>query len=467
MGRCREATPRVGLSACSPFVANLVRGVIIQSERSAVQRFATDSLDDSVNLPVLSPGTAGALAGHPSAAPSTLETLSPLQHTGLLEAQQMGNVGMLATGLAHDLNNLLTVILGSAELARGHTTPETAPDNHLQTIETTVRRAGDLCRAMLACARIDERKPVALDANAVAQEVVTLLQTSHLAFHRVHLELAAALPPISARPAQFRQVLLNLLINAAEACGSRGGRIRVTTSLTELDERAARELRPQSQPAGRYLRIRVADDGCGMDESTRAQIFTPFFSRKGSGRGLGLASLVEILRIHQGGIRMFSELQRGTIMDVFFPSPPRVATSAPPPQRQRSTPAGATARLVGKVLIADDEETLRQSLATFLGSEGLTVHAVADGQAALAHLRAHPDTHVALLDRMMPKMGGLEVLQTLRAAGQRTPVILMSGNPEIDSERDDGALAPVTAIAKPFSLVELVTAIARHLPVGK
>ncbi len=396
----------------------------------------------------------------------TAPPLSAVQQAGLVEAQQLANVGWLAAGLAHDLNNLLTVILGSAELARGSAANLGPAENHLRTIETAVRRGGELCRAMLACARTDQHNLQPVDANAIVREIVALLETSCLAFHRVHLELQDDLPPVPAQPAQFRQILLNLLVNAAEACGARGGRVRISTSITNLEERVTRQLRPGNARPGRFLRLRVADDGCGMNESTQERLFTPFFTRKGSGRGLGLASLVEIVRTHRGGVRVFSELQRGSIFDVYLPVPPEDAgTPASADSASGTTrPAAGKRRLSGSILIADDEDILRQSLATFLGSQGLTVHAFADGADALAHLQAGSQTDVALLDLMMPKMGGLELLTALRAAGNRTPVILMTGNVEPEMRERLDQFAPAELIAKPFSLVELVSQITRHLP---
>jgi CheY-like chemotaxis protein len=407
------------------------------------------------------PSAAAAFGPSRSAAPESL-----LHHAGLLEAQQLGNVGLLAAGLAHDVNNLLTVILGCAELTRNQTPVTPDAKVHLQTIENTVRRAGALCRAMLACARTDQTSPVAIDVNGIVREVIALLQTSRLAHHRIQLDLAEHLPEITVQPAQFRQLLLNLVLNAVEACGERGGHIRIATARARLDERAVRALQPTgSCRPGACLRLRVADDGGGMDAPTLAQIFQPFFSRKGAGRGLGLASVWEILRGHGGGVRVFSEAGRGSIFDVFLPLDATHAGGAGP---EATTPpietAEANAPAPGHVLIADDEEVLRESLVAFLRSQGLTVQGVGAGDDALAYLHEHPETHLALLDRIMPRKGGFEVLENLRAEGNTTPVVLMSGNPEHEPPEKLAQFGEVASIAKPFSLGELMSLISRYVP---
>jgi two-component system, cell cycle sensor histidine kinase and response regulator CckA len=405
-----------------------------------------------------------AAAGSGESAGLTGAALTP-SSAELIAAQQLGNVGLLAAGLAHDLNNLLTVILGSAELALDHI-PAPSPARHnLRTIEVTVRRAAEMCRAMLACARTDRQTIEAVDANAIVRDTVSLLQTSRLGFHRVRLDLASELPPVPANAAQFRQIVLNLLANAADACGPRGGRIRVSTMTTKLDARAARRLRPGGVAAGNFLRLRVADDGCGMDEATQQKLFTPFFSSKAEGRGLGLASLLEIARAHGGGVRVFSEPSRGAIFDVFLPVGSETPAATHTPENTQPTAASPNERpLRGTVLIADDEEILRQSLKMFLSAQGLTVHDVENGEAALAFLNHNPDTDLVLLDLMMPKIDGIDALTTLRSAGRQTPVILMTGHADVVVSDRVAGLEPVVVLTKPFSLAELLRVIGEFVP---
>jgi signal transduction histidine kinase/CheY-like chemotaxis protein len=427
---------------------------------------------------VISPTETGQPKGTPTASPRVRSSAAgpaesavlpgaALTHSSadLIAAQQLGNVGLLAAGLAHDLNNLLTVILGSAELALDHI-PATSPARHnLRTIELTVRRAAEMCRAMLACARTDRQAIEAVDANAIVQDTVSLLQTSRLGLHRVRLDLASELPSVPANAAQFRQIVLNLLANAADACGPRGGRIRVSTMTTQLDARAARRLRPGGVVAGDFLRLRVADDGCGMDETTQQKLFTPFFSSKAQGRGLGLASLLEIARAHGGGVRVFSEPGRGAIFDVFLPvGSERLATTRAPENIQPVAASATERQLHGTVLIADDEEILRQSLKMFLSAQGLTVHDVGNGEDALEFLNSHPETDLVLIDLMMPKIDGIDALTALRSAGRQTPVILMTGHADVVVSDRVAGLEPVVVLTKPFSLAELVRVIGELLP---
>lgn len=389
-----------------------------------------------------------------------------LQTPGVLEGQQMENIGLLAAGLAHDLNNLLTVILGSAGLARDMIPEDSPATHHLGTIESTVRRAGELCRTMLACARTDQKRREWIDANAIVRDTLSLLQTSRLAPHRVHLDLAAKPPTLPANPAQFRQIVLNLVLNAADACNPKGGKIRVSTGRVQLDRRQIESLRPAIAVPGTYARLRVSDNGCGMDPDTMEKLFTPYLSTKAAGRGLGLASLFEITRGHGGGLRVVSEPGRGTVFDVFLPATMREDSliTAATPGHDDNRPAAASGVLHAKILVADDESSVRVSLCALLESRGCAVSAVADGEAVLRHVNAHADIDLILLDVLMPRVTGIEVLTMLRAGGNRVPVILMTGHTPMGVDSLLKNLAPVEILTKPFALSELEDAIHQLLP---
>jgi PAS domain S-box-containing protein len=228
-------------------------------------------------------------------------------------AQRAESLGVLAGGVAHDFNNILTAVMGFAGLGRELLAGRAGPlaDCFTQ-IETAAERAADLCRLMLAYAGQGRTEVVAVDLAAVARETVGLLAGSHLRRVDVTTQLADPLPPVRGDPTQLRRVVLNLLVNAAEATAASPVRA-VTVTADAADLPAADDL-----PAGRYVRLAVADTGTGMDPATAARVFEPFFTTKFTGRGLGLAAVAGIVRGHGGAVWVTTALGAGSTFEVLL-----------------------------------------------------------------------------------------------------------------------------------------------------
>ena len=219
----------------------------------------------------------------------------------LLQVQKLESLGLLAGGIAHDFNNILTAILGGAATARLALPPESPAHTDLDIVVTAAQRAADLTRQMLAYSGKGRFEVRAIDVSRLIKEIANLLETTISKKVQMRLELAEGLPAVEADVAQVQQVLMNLVINGAEAIGDARGTVLVTTGAQDIDEPYARNLFASELKTGRYVFIEVHDTGSGMDDETQAKIFDPFFTTKFTGRGLGLAAVLGRLRGHGGG----------------------------------------------------------------------------------------------------------------------------------------------------------------------
>jgi PAS domain S-box-containing protein len=369
-----------------------------------------------------------------------LELERKLQETARLES-----LGVLAGGIAHDFNNILTGILGSASLARLDVPPDSGVAHLLAEVERSAERAAELCRQLLAYSgrgRFDIRT---LDPSRFVEETAKLIRASIPRTVELDLQLADRLPSVSADVVQLRQVVMNLLINAAEAIGDRPGRVVVSTServLTALELSSFRLAPPRG--AGRYVVLEVKDDGSGMSEATRARVFEPFFTTKFTGRGLGMSAVLGIVRGHGGGIRVLSvEGQGSTFTVVLEPSGAPVAIPV------ATTRADLEHRGSGTILVADDETAVRGVVVRALQGLGFKVVEAEDGAAAVEAFAARPDgIELVVIDLEMPKLGGAAAIQRMRAQRPDIRVLVMSGH----SVADVGALAADAFIHKPFTV---------------
>jgi PAS domain S-box-containing protein len=341
----------------------------------------------------------------------------------LLQAQKLESLGVLAGGIAHDFNNLLVTIMGNASLAVLKLPPAGGPLEELQQIEIAGQRAADLCRQMLSYAgkgRL-EKQPVSI--NQLVQEMTQLLRVSLPKGAAVNFRLMPNLPLTEADPTQLRQVIMNLVINAGEAIGDQPGTILMATGVTHADKDYFAEAQiDQDAPEGDYVYLEVSDTGAGMDAQTRARIFDPFFTTKFTGRGLGLASVLGIVRGHGGGLKVYSEVGKGTSFKVLLP----IASGAVAPVSGRDEASDWSGG--GTVLVIDDEQAIRSVAARMLARLGFQVIEAEDGAQGVEILRNAPTPlTAALLDLTMPGLSGEETLRQLRRIDRRLPVILMSG----------------------------------------
>ncbi len=345
------------------------------------------------------------------------------------EAQKLESLGVLAGGIAHEFNNLLTAILGHASLLRAEFAESTPRVGSLHQIEAASRRAADLCRQMLAYAGRGRFALQALDVNRLIREMQALLQVTVPKKSTLELALVTALPPILADEAQIRQLIMNLVINASEALQDGTGAITIGTAVGHrtTEELSQTVFSPQLTE-GSYVSLIVNDTGEGMTPETTARIFDPFFSTKFTGRGLGLAAVVGIVRAHNGALKVQSQRGAGSTFELILPA---CEDGAPPPPESVVAKTGvslATWRTTGTVLVVDDESGVRDLVRSVLERAGMTVILCEDGRQGVDRFRElGGEVRLVLLDLTMPGLDGREALSEIRALRQDVPAILMSG----------------------------------------
>jgi two-component system cell cycle sensor histidine kinase/response regulator CckA len=371
----------------------------------------------------------------------------------LLSAQKLESLGVLAGGIAHDFNNILTSVLANASLARHDATAGRPIERNLTQIEFAARRAADLCQQMLAYAGKGKLASDRLDLSELVRGTAALLEVTISKNTRLDLRLTDNLPPVLADPTQLRQIVMNLVINAADAITGRPGLITVTTFTREADDALLRSaLGNPDLPPGPYVGLEVTDNGSGMTPETIARIFEPFFTTKFSGRGLGLSAVLGIVQGHRGAMFVESIHGQGSTFRLLLPATSgRTVSSAPP------FPEAGPVVLRGTVLVVDDEEAVRSIAATVLEIHGAGTFIAASGDEALALLRTHGEKiSLVLLDLTMPGINGEETLRRMRMLNARQPVILMSGYSEAETMQRSANLGVAGFIQKPFEVETLL-----------
>jgi PAS domain S-box-containing protein len=371
----------------------------------------------------------------------------------ILHGQKLESLGVLAGGIAHDFNNLLTGVLGNVGMAARQLTETSPARPYLDDVEKSALRAADLCRQMLAYSGKGRFLVQPLDLSVIVEEMTQLLKVSIAKNAALQCRLARNLPSIEADPAQVRQVVMNLITNASDAIGDGNGVITVATGSMECD----REYLDQSYldddlQEGRYVFAEVTDTGCGMDPETVDRLFDPFFTTKFTGRGLGMAAVLGILRGHRGAIKVYSEPGHGSSIKVLFPASSRTAESVPvsPPSAEGWTGTGT-------VLVVDDEDSVRTLARNVLESAGFTVVLAAHGREALDLFRLRGEEIVAVvLDLTMPEMGGEETFRELRRIRTDVPVLLSSGYNEQDVTSRFAGKGLAAFVQKPYRPEDLL-----------
>jgi PAS domain S-box-containing protein len=378
----------------------------------------------------------------------------------LRQAQKMESIGTLASGVAHDFNNVVGAILGNTTMAQQDLAvgDAAAVENSLVQIRKAAERARELVRQMMTFGRRQLSQRRAQSLQQVVEESLALIR--------------AGLPPgvalvtdFPAEPAwaevdatQIAQVVMNLCTNAWQAMRDSGGRIELTVSTVRLggDEALARGLAP-----GVHHRLRVRDDGAGMDEATRERIFEPFFTTKaiGAGTGLGLSVVHGIVAQHEGVVEVKSAPGRGTEFDVWLP-----AAAPPPDGTAPPVPAPGMPRGHGeRVLYVDDDEVVALMVERLLSRHGYTVRAVCDPAQALATLRADPLAFdIVVTDYHMPGMSGLDFARALLGIGAGMPRVLVSGS-ITDVLTADAAAAGISAVVGKQNLLEQLGDVLQNL----
>lgn len=375
------------------------------------------------------------------------------------QTQKLESLGILAGGLAHDFNNLLLSILCNASLAGESLPADSAVRAQLEKIVKAGRRASDLTRQMLAYAGQAACDVQPLAFNELVDEVTDFMQAALPKSVTLQVQLDPELPPIEADHAQLQQIIMNLVINAAEAVGARPGTVTVRTGLRKL---ARADIGPQfvgyDLAPGNYVSLEVRDTGCGMSPDTLARIFDPFFSTKAPGRGLGLSALLGIVRAHRGAVRAVSQPGAGTTFTVVFPAASRPLRRVAGQRPHLSVPAGAT------VLVIDDEEDIREVVQAVLESRGLRVLTAKDGDTGVALFRENQDgIDAVLLDMTMPGLSGEAVFRELLRIRPDARVVLSSGHSEQEALARLGDGRMVGFVHKPYTAEMLTDSIAAAL----
>jgi signal transduction histidine kinase/ActR/RegA family two-component response regulator len=374
----------------------------------------------------------------------------------LQQAQRMQALGTLAGGIAHDFNNILTAISGHAQLALHDLPSEHPVQESLTEIRKASRRATDLVRQILTLGRRDEPRREALQLRPVVEEAVRLLRGTLPTLVELRVQLGANTPNVSADQTQLHQVLMNLVTNAAHAIGGRAGYVEISSESFVMDTATAATLPELAD--GHYARIRVRDNGAGMDKATLERAFEPFFTTKapGHGSGLGLSVVHGIMTSHGGAVTVHSQLGEGTTFELYFP-----ATQAAACDVRSERPASVLAH--GEhVLYVDDEEALVFLAARMLKRMGYRVSAYSNSAQALQEFRAHADEFDAMVtDISMPGLSGIELVREVLQVRPDLPVVITSGYIRPEDTASAQRLGVKDVIPKPNTVEDFAEVLSR------
>jgi two-component system cell cycle sensor histidine kinase/response regulator CckA len=330
-------------------------------------------------------------------------------------------LGKLAGGVSHDFNNVIGAIMGWAELGIDRVSFDSPEAKLFRNIREQATRAAGLTRQLLAYARRQVLEPKNINLNHMVNETTSLLQKAIGEQIEVKIMLAPELQTTRADPSQIEQVIMNLCFNARDAM-PKGGHLLIETRNVELDSDYC-ERRADAQP-GRYIQLSVSDTGAGMDPGTMERIFEPFFTTKeiGKGTGLGLATVLGIVKQHEGFVDVYSELGKGTAFRVYLPA--SEGTAEPLHQVDDAPVRGGTET----ILVAEDHEGMREMARENLETLGYRLLLARDGEEAVDQFAAHRNAiSLVLLDVIMPKLGGIDAYEQIREAKPGMPVIFTSG----------------------------------------
>jgi CheY-like chemotaxis protein len=370
----------------------------------------------------------------------------------LQQAQKMEALGRLTGGVAHDFNNLLTAIMGSLELLQKHVT-EPRPRRLIDTARQAAQRGAQLTAQMLAFSRKQEVAVRAIDVNATIRGTTDLLHRAIGPAVQVRHRLAADACLAMADPVQLEIALLNLAMNARDAM-PRGGALTIATECVTIGPGAPRD--PTLAP-GDYVRVSAIDTGEGMSEEVRARALEPFFTTKGTGKGtgLGLSMVFGFASLMGGAVTLDSAPGAGTTVSLYLP---RAAAGAAPDAEDVAAAADAAPMGAGRILLVDDDETVRTTTRGMLEDMGLQVAEAVSGPEALALLATDRGFDLLLIDYAMPGMNGNQCAAEIRALWPEAPLLFVTGYVENDGLRAWVELG-VPTLHKPFTQEDLAAAL--------
>jgi PAS domain S-box-containing protein len=369
-----------------------------------------------------------------------------LRHT-----QKLESLGVLAGGVAHDFNNLLTGIMGNTSMILDRLDADDPDREPLSDVLKAADHAANLTRQLLAYAGKGQFIMKKVNLSRLVRDVSGLVQTSIPKHVHLRFQTVDNLPSIEADPGQIQQIVMNLVINGAEAIGSENGALLVRTGVQQVDRQYIEMLSPagESLSPGVHVSLEVHDTGHGMDEATIARIFDPFFTTKFTGRGLGLSAVLGTVRSHRGALRVYSQPGHGTTFKLLFPAATVTESEQP------ATPLGKLSGN-GTVLVVDDEDLVRNAAKHALERYGYRILTADDGASAVATYRLHAGSIAAvLLDLTMPLMNGEEALREMQAINPRVRVLLSSGYNEVEAVQQFTGKGLAGFIQKPYTAAAL------------
>jgi two-component system, cell cycle sensor histidine kinase and response regulator CckA len=372
----------------------------------------------------------------------------------LYEAQKSESLATLAGGVAHDFNNLLMSVIGNAELALECMAVAAIGREEMSHILASAHRASELCHQLMAYSGGGQRDVRSVDLSQLTREVHELTLPSLRTSARLRRELRDDLPPIEVDVNQVRQVVVNLVMNAAEAFEDQGGEIALITGVMNVGAQEKGVAQVGQASPGSHVYLDVIDDGAGMDDKALERMFDPFFTTRTQGRGLGLASVAGIIRDHEGEIRVTSVVGEGTRVRVLFPC--CVGTV----DEMELVPNLQTWSDGGRVLVVDDEDSVRRVARRILENRGFEVVTARDGQEGVDVFSRDPEGFsLMVMDLTMPRLDGVRALEEMRRVCPSAPAILTSGYSEENSAVNVELNNSVTFLQKPYGIGALVEAV--------
>ncbi len=368
-------------------------------------------------------------------------------------AQKLESLGVLAGGIAHDFNNLLTSIIGNTGLAMMNISSNSRAANNLNSIEKAALRAADLCRQLLAYSGKGIFVVEAININDLIDEMYNLLDVSISKKVKLKYNFHNPIPAFEADATQVRQIVMNLITNASEAIGDRPGIINIETGTKDCTKEYLRNSYfDDDLEEGKFIFFNVSDDGSGMNEETKSKIFDPFFTTKFTGRGLGLAAVIGIVRSHKGTIKIDSDEGKGTRFRILFPVSDIQYVAEKKPQEDYLLWQGS-----GTVLVVDDDEAIRVLGQATLEQVGMNVITANDGKEAIDVFKKHADDiNLVLMDMTMPQLSGDEAFKQIQAYRPDIRVILSSGYSEREATQKFNYSGLSAFLQKPYKPSDLI-----------
>jgi CheY-like chemotaxis protein/two-component sensor histidine kinase len=361
----------------------------------------------------------------------------------MLQTQKLESLGLLAGGIAHDFNNLLTGVMGNASLALENLSADDESRPLLDQVVASSERAAELTRQLLAYAGKGRFVVDHVNLSDLVRETSALVHASIPRAVELRFDMERDLPLIEADASQIQQIIMNLVINAAEAIADSG--------IVEISTKRVAIVSDEELEPGCYVCLEITDTGCGMDADTQAKIFDPFFTTKFTGRGLGLAAVQGIVRSHKGALRLRSVLGQGTVFKVLFPASELRRLESAERNQERKEQRGA-----GIVLIIDDEPVVGRVATGALSQLGYQVRTASSGYEGLAAFAEnYQEIRVVLLDLTMPGLSSKEIFAKLKAVKPNVPVILSSGFSEMEVLKSFTADSISGFLQKPYTAAQL------------